>query len=130
MKPDKRTPQGIDWDTKYPEKEYKKMAYLFSQEELAKVRTFDAIVNMGQLAQIMLNQVVQDEALKRVGVVGSPDLGVLYNIPAGQFFVYTPKVMCYSCKRRKATLEINKAFYCESCANIIKTAEKRNKKKA
>lgn len=112
------------FDEKYPMKDYKKTIFVFTSEELRKLTSLDTITQMGQIASVMIGNVVQQQCLPRVAVKNSPDIGVLYNIPLGQFYVYTPKIWCIRCGVRKASFNYKNNFYCQSCVDIIQAQEK------
>lgn len=112
-----------EFESKYPLKDFNKVSYAFDSQELRKLTSLDTISQMGQMAQMMISQVVQGECLVRIGAKNSPDIGVIYDIPKGQFIVFIPKVWCNSCHNRKAGFEYKGHFYCEGCLNIQKTAD-------
>ncbi len=112
-----------EFEQKYPTKDFNKTTYAFDSAELRKLSSLDTVLQMGQMAQMMINNVVQGECLPRVGAKNSPDIGVLYDIAKGQFVVFTPKVWCNGCKSKKAVYEYKGHFYCESCLEIQKVAE-------
>jgi hypothetical protein len=112
------------YDAKYPVKDFKKTIFVFTSEELRKLTSLDTIVQMGQIAQVMIGNIVQQQCLPRVAVKNSPDIGVLYNIPAGQFYVYTPKVWCMRCNVRRANFNYKGSFYCQDCLNQVQAEEK------
>ena len=79
------------FENKYPAKNFTKKVFDFSVEEVRKLTSLDTIAQMGQMAQMMVNQFVQGECLARVGVISSKDTGILYDIPNGKFTVFVPK---------------------------------------
>lgn len=122
--------QEMEYDKRYPTKEYNKTIFVFTAEELRKLASLESIAQMGQIATVMINNIVQGECLPRVGIKDSPDIGVLYNIPSGQFYTYVPKFWCMRCKIRKATFEYKGISYCQSCVSIIQNQEKLNTKES
>ena len=115
--------QSNEFEQKYPTKDFNKTVYSFDSAELRKLTSLDTIGQMGQMAQMMIGQVVQGECLPRVGAKNSPDIGVLYDIPKGQFILFTPKVWCISCKNKRALFEYKGHFYCNDCLNIQKVVD-------
>lgn len=128
--------QTNEFEAKYPAKDFNKSVYSFDSQELRKLTSLDTIAQMGQMAQMMINNIVQGECLARVGAKNSPDIGVLYDIPKAQFVVFSPKLWCIACKARRAQFEYKGHFYCQSCLDIQKVADqgkgkiKEEKKKA
>ena len=76
---------------KYPEKDYTKTTFSFTSEERNKLASLDTMVQIGQVAQIMINQFIQTQCLNRVKIENTPKTRIIYNIPAGQFFVFSPR---------------------------------------
>ena len=116
--------QEEEFSQKYPEKEYTKRVYSFTQEEKGKLQSLNTIVQIGQIAQVMINQFIQNSCLKRVEVKNSPDIGVLYDIPTGNFFVFTPKEWCSQCGVRKAEYQYKGKRYCKDCLTLLQSQEK------
>ena len=104
-----------DLEQKYPVKDYTRMTFAFDGQELRKLTSLDTINQMGQMAQMMISQVLQSECMPRVGAKNSKDVGVVYDIPKGQFVVFTPRVWCSACKIRKAIKEYKGEYFCEDC---------------
>ncbi len=117
-----------DFDKKFPSNEYSKTVYDFTREEIRKLQTFEAIAQMGQLAQMMLNNLLQGECLPRVSIKNSPDGGISYDLPKGQFCVYTPRHWCLRCTNRRGTHEYLGKLYCETCAILVKNEKQPPKK--
>lgn len=115
--------QTNEFETRYPSKDFNKSVYSFDSAELRKLTSLDTISQMGQMAQTLIGNIVQGECMPRVGAKNSPDVGVLYDIPRGQFVVFTPKVWCVACKIKRATFEYKEHFYCQSCLDIQKVAD-------
>lgn len=115
--------QKESFEAKYPSKEFNKIIYSFNSEELRKLSSLDTINQMGQMAQMMINNLVQGECLVRVKAKNSPDTGVLYDIPKGEFHVFVPKVWCSKCGNRKSMYEYKGANYCNDCLNLVKALE-------
>lgn len=113
------------FDAKYPSKEYNKTIFVFTSEELRKLSSLETISQMGQIANMMISNIVQGQCLPRVSAKNSPDSGVLYDIPAGKFFVYTPKVWCFRCNQRKARYFYRNNNYCDDCLRIVQAEEKK-----
>jgi hypothetical protein len=111
------------FEAKYPVKDFNKTTYSFDSQELRKLSSLDTIDQMGQMAQMMISQFVSNECLPRVGAKNSPDTGVLYDIGKGQFVIFTPKVWCISCNKRRGLLEYGGKNYCEECFDLKKTIE-------
>lgn len=115
--------QTQEFESKYPTKDFNKSVYSFDSSELRRLSSLDTIGQLGQMAQTLISNVVQGECMPRVGAKNSPDVGVLYDIPKGQFVVFTPKVWCSACKVRRALFEYKERNYCQSCLDIQKVAD-------
>lgn len=112
-----------DYSTKYPEKEFTKKTYTFTQSEIRELGFYDNTAKLGQLAQVMLGKLIAGEPLKRVGVKDSPDVGILYDMNKGEFYVYEPKFWCSMCKNKKASFQYNNLNYCPVCIEILKKSQ-------
>jgi len=110
--------QSNEFENHYPTKDFAKTIYAFDSAEIRKLTSMDTIVQLGQMAQLGINQIVNEEFLPRIGAKKSPDIGVLYDIPKGQCMVFTPKVWCAACKNKKADYEYKGRFYCGSCLKL------------
>lgn len=115
--------QSKEFETKYPTKDFNKTTYSFDSAELRKLSSLDTIGQMGQMAEMMIGNLIQGECLTRIGAKNSPDVGTLYDIPKGQFIVFTPKVWCIACNKRRAIFEYKGHFYCNDCLNVQKVAD-------
>lgn len=115
--------QSKEFESKYPSKDFNKTIYSFDSQELRKLSSLDTISQLGQMAQMMISQVIQGECLSRVEAKNSPDIGILYDVPRGNFTVFVPKVWCVACKNRRAIYEYKGHFYCKSCLDLQKVAE-------
>ena len=110
-----------DLEKKYPVNEYAKKTFTFTPGELRELGPLDSITKMGQLAQVMISNMVAGTPLKRVGIRNSPDVGLLYDINKGEFYVYEPKFWCSICNNKKAEFSYNNKAYCPKCFEILKT---------
>lgn len=108
------------FEEKYNERDFQKTIYSFNNHELRKLQSLDTLVQMGQMAQLMINSLVNSECLKRVNQKSSVDTGVLYDIPRGEFYVYSPRTWCDLCKNRRALYRVEHNAYCEGCVEILK----------
>ena len=79
-------------EARYPEKDYKKMTFNFNKEELMRLISLDNTVRMAQLADKMMQTIINGVCIPRVGIKNSPDIGVIYDLAEGVFYVYMPRV--------------------------------------
>lgn len=78
-------------NNQFPEKDWSKATYSFTLEEKNKLLSLDTISQIGQVAQIMISNLIQSQCLARVGINNDPETRVIYDIPSGQFCIYTPR---------------------------------------
>ena len=104
---------------KYPEKEYTKTTFSFTQAEVINLK-------IAQTTQLT----VLGTALRRVGKNNdSPDIGLEYNLEKGELYVYEPKFWCSACHSRKAQFSYNNNNYCPTCLEVFKTQALKDKTK-
>jgi hypothetical protein len=118
-----------DFNDKFPIKDYKKLTFSLSKEEQYRLTTLDTIAQQGKLAEIMLNNLLNQTCLPRVGVKGSPDVGIEYDLASGNFYAYVPRLLCDMCHARKAVYSIpaegdKKQNLCENCMKIVDASKK------
>lgn len=101
--------------------DYQKNIYSFSSSELAGIAPWDAQVQMGIIAQRVIESIIRTYALKRVGVKDSPDLKLEYDTLGNKLTVLSPKVWCSMCKNRKAAFSYNNQVYCADCIEKLKS---------
>ena len=118
-----------DYAKRYSEKEYNKKTFTFSAGELRELASLDSITKMGQLAQVMVSRMVSGAPLKRVGIKDSPDVGILYDLEKGEFYVYEPKFWCSACHNKKAEFQYENKPYCPACLEILKAQAMKEKTK-
>jgi len=110
-----------EFEKQYPTKDYEKLIYSFTAEELRGLAPYFSAVIQGQLMELHLNQFLHSICMPRIGAPDSPDVGLAYDFTGGKFTLYIPKNLCVECKKRKAVFEYNKKQYCEDCFNLVKT---------
>src|SRR5258708_31416089 len=103
---------------------YKKTIFTFLPQDLSRISSLETISTMGQLAQSMIDNIVQTQCLPRTGTKNSVDTKILYDVSKSQFFVYSPKIWCMLCGVRKAEFEYKGKLYCQSCVDKLKAEEK------
>jgi len=86
---DQKAPNPVD--NQYPEKDWTKSTYSFTSEEKSKLLSLDTITQIGQVAQVMISNLIQNQCLDRVGVANNPEARIVYDIPQGIFFIFTPR---------------------------------------
>ncbi len=103
---------------KYPIKDYKKMTFNFSKAEQMKFVSLDTVEQLGNLANMLKNTILNNVILPRVGIKTSSDLGVEYDTTNGTFFVYVPRDICSKCQTNKAVYSKENKKYCEKCFSV------------
>ena len=116
------------FENRFPLKDYNKLQYVFTAEELRVIGAFYPDEMRGENAKQAISNFLAKQCLPRVGVQDSPDNGVSYDYIGGRFVLYVPKKLCAQCKKRKATLEYEKKAYCGDCYNLVKTVADGKKK--
>ena len=116
------------FEQKFPIKDYNKLMYAFTAEELRMIGGFIADEMRGENAKQAIASILAKVCLPRVGVQDSPDNGVSYDYIGGRFVLYVPKNICVQCKKRKALYEFKGKKYCETCFNLVKTVADGKKK--
>ena len=111
-------PLANQFDSKYPVADFTKGVFSFSKEEQMRVISLESVIQLGEMAKMMLNNFVQSNCLPRVNLRNSPDVGILYDSAKGTFTVYSPRVWCSSCNVRRAIKELKGLMYCENCLPV------------
>lgn len=109
----------------YPEDLYTEQKYSFSKQEISLITSYNAIVVMGQLAEDMINRILHNAALPRVGHTSRNGVGTLYDIANGTFTVYTPKHWCSICAEAAGSVLVGTTYYCPACLVLKKMQEKK-----
>jgi hypothetical protein len=111
------------YDAQFPEKDFKKSIFTFTNEEKAELGSFNTIMQMAQLAEILSNQIVNTKVLPRLGQKVTSDSQVYYDIPSGKIVTWIPKQICSECKMKKAEFEYKGKIYCKTCVDVVRAAE-------
>ncbi len=106
------------FDTKYPQADFSKAIFSFSKEEQMRVISLESMVQLGEMAKLMLNNFIQSTCLPRVNLKNSPDVGILYDSAKGTFSVWSPRIWCSNCHSRRATKDLKGLMYCENCLPV------------
>ena len=77
--------------TMFPAETYEKKVFNFTKEELALVRTYVAIQTMGEVAGQMIQNILQNVCLPKVGVTSREGVGTVYDSGEGTYTVYIPR---------------------------------------
>lgn len=112
---DTKLPKVTIENEKYPIKDYKKMTFNFNKAEHQKIISLQSIIQMGDMAKMLIDTIFRTVILPRVGCSNSPDLGLEYDGVEGVFFVYVPRDLCKACKVNKAIYEKEGKKYCSKC---------------
>lgn len=80
-----------EYDARFPEQTHEKKEYFFSKAELNQLQTFSVLQQMGQMAEVMSNNYVNNVVVPRAGVTVNPQTGILYDVNAGKMTIYVPK---------------------------------------
>ena len=118
-----------EFEQRFPLKDYNKLMYAFTAEELRMIAGFVNDEMRGDSAKQAISNILAKVCLPRVGVEDSPDNGVSYDYIGGRFVLFVPKNLCAQCKKRKALYEFKGKKYCEDCYNLVKTVDDGKKKK-
>lgn len=111
--------QEREYDNMYPEKDFKKTTYQFSAGEIRNLTTFVTLTQMGKIAEVMANNFVSSEVIKRLGVQTTADSGILYDVGVGQVIVYIPKAICSNCNAKRAEFSYKDKIYCKTCVDLV-----------
>lgn len=117
------------YDKNFPIGEWKKSTYSFTAEELRRLMTVDAIIQMGKMAEDIANGIINRYAIPRVGIKNTEGIKLLYDTNMGKFFIYEPRVLCDMCGRKKAEFQFNGQKFCGTCLVIAQSAVKPEEKK-
>lgn len=112
------------YDEKFPEKDFRKSIFAFSNEEKIELGSFNTIMQISQLAEILCNQIVNTKILPRLGVKTTIDSQVFYDIPAGKIITWIPRVICEQCKNKRAEYAMGTRKLCSSCVELIQQEKK------
>lgn len=112
--------QQVAFDKAYPPEQFTQTTYSFSNSELRQISSLNTMVEMGQLAQVMISNVIGNTTLKRVGVKNSSDIGLQYNAETGEIYVKVPKFWCSLCQNKKAEFKFMDKVYCPTCIDAVK----------
>src|SRR5260370_41471603 len=115
--------QKAQLETKFPEKDFDKKQYNFTNEEYASLMVHQTILTMGQYAGDLISKMINTLCLPRVGQKGGKDVQVIYDTGEKTFTVYIPKNMCDLCKDNISAYEYINKKYCEACFSLIKMKE-------
>jgi len=118
------------YDASFPEKDFKKSVFQFTNEEKAELGSFNTIMQMAQLAEILSNQIVNTKVLPRLGQKVTSDSQVYYDIPSGKIVTWIPKRICVNCKMKKAEFSMGGKELCGACVDLLKAQPSDFKKKA
>lgn len=107
------------YDEQYPDKDFKKTTYSFTPQEIRNLATFVSLSQMGKIAEVMANNFVSNEVVRRVGAKTTLDSGILYDIGEGKIVIYIPKVVCSKCGIKRAEYSYKNQPYCKGCVDEI-----------
>lgn len=115
---------------KFPESDYERKVFNFTKEEFATLNTYHTIQTMGDMAGVLIDKLINQVALPRVGYTPKKGLGTIYDQPTGTFTVFSPKFWCDLCKDKPATLTYNNKKYCDQCLTLVQMKEQVDKEKS
>ena|ERR1035437_2186388 len=118
-----KTPEQL-YDEQFPEKDFKKSIFSFSNDERIELGSFNTIMQMAQLAEILSNQIVNTKILPRLGVKVTQDSQVFYDIPVGKLVTWIPKVICEQCKNQRAEFMMADKKLCKNCVDLAQQEKK------
>lgn len=114
------TEQQILEQQQYPDKFYNKADFTFSKAELTIINQYQTIQKMGEMAALLIKDLVNKVCLPRTGNDPNKQIGIYYNLGEGSFTVYTPRHWCAMCKTSAGTMLFEKEHYCERCFELAK----------
>src|SRR5712664_252346 len=104
-----------DMQKQFPSEFYEEHTLSFSNQEKSLLQTYHTIKAMGELADALINNLVQNGALPRTGMQMREGIGTFYDIPNGTFSVFVPKQWCSACNKKAATATIEEKPFCSPC---------------
>lgn len=113
------------YNEQYPEKDFRKTQFSFNASEQRNLGTFAAITRMGKIAEVMANNFVSNEVMKRLNISATQDSGILYDVEAGTVTTYVPKVICQSCGQKRAEFKYKEKAYCQTCVDLETAKDKK-----
>lgn len=108
-------------DIECPEKDFKKSLFTFSGNEMMELAPYNSAMAIGQMAEILSNQIVNTKVLPRLGVKVTADSKLFYDIPNNKIITWIPKRVCVNCKNKKAEFDLGGKDVCAACVDILKT---------
>ena len=130
-----KTPEQL-YDEQYPEKDFKKSIFQFSNDEKMELSSYNSMIQVAQMAEIIANQIVNTKVLPRLGQKVTSDSQVYYDVPTGKIVTWIPKVICENCKNKRAEFQMGTKKLCQTCVDLaqqekkpVATIEKKKAKK-
>jgi len=81
-------------EQKYSPDKYKRMVFSFTKAELAKLISFESMMEMGKTAEALVNRMLNVICLPRVGIKDQgATMMVEYDVSNGTFIVYAPRAV-------------------------------------
>lgn len=119
-----------EFKKEFPEKDYDQKTWTFSNQEKASLQTYNTIKEMGEMANVLIDKLVNGVALPRVGYTPRKGLASIYDLPEGKFTVFSPKFWCEACKDNPATHSYDGKKYCGQCATLVQLKDEVDKEKS
>lgn len=114
------TEQQILEQQQYPEKFFDKADYTFSKAELTIINQYQTIQKMGEMAALLIKDLVNKVCLPRTGNDPNKQIGIYYNLGEGTFSVYSPRHWCAMCKHNAGVMMFENEHYCEKDFELAK----------
>lgn len=109
-----------DFKKIFPSQTHEEKVYNFTKDELGAVRTYDAIKTLGEMAGILIDNILNARCLGRIGIIPKKGIGVTYHKEDGTFTVYTPRFWCGLCKDEVGTEIFEGGRYCVKCLELAR----------
>ncbi|MDD5407007.1 MAG: hypothetical protein PHE73_08735 [Sulfurovaceae bacterium] len=113
-----------EFEKQFPSDKYKKQEFTFSKSELVILNTYHTIKSMGEMAGVLIDNLINTTVLPRIGIKPQKGVGTLYDNIQGIITVYTPLHYCNLCKDKPSEFSYDGKNYCDICLELIKTKEK------
>lgn len=113
-----------NYEQQYPEEEFERQQFTFSKGELTLLNSYETLKMMGEMANALINNLLNNVCLPRVNHDPKNEIGLYYSNTEGIFTVYKPKHYCEVCKKRAGRHLEDKKYYCNECLYLKKVREK------
>lgn len=109
-----------DKNNKYPESDYTRTIWSFTNNEIAHITPWDTQAQIGIVAQNLINSILRTVVCKRLGIAPLTETGFEYDTQEGKLYIYQPKFVCSLCRAKKAEFKVQDKLYCAGCVELLK----------